>query len=101
MADKQINILGQEYTVKFENTRTNKVLKDCDGECRYYPKEIIIDDEIELEEHKCHVIKHEIIHAFLRESGLGKYSTDELIVDWFAWNIGKIQKVIGEVLNDR
>lgn len=98
MKQKQINILGESYIVKFENTRTDKVLKDCDGECRYYPKEIIIDDELELEEHKNHVIKHEIVHAFLRESGLGKYSEDELIVDWFAWNIGKIQKVIGEVI---
>lgn len=101
MTDKQINILGQNYTIKFENTRTDKALKDCDGECRYYPKEIIIDDELELEEHKNHVIKHEIIHAFLAESGLKRYREDELIVDWIAWNIEKIQKAIGEVCNDR
>jgi hypothetical protein len=99
MTDKQINILGQEYTIKFENTRTDKVLKNCDGECRWYLKEIIIDDELELTEHKNHVIKHEIIHAFLAESGLKEYREDELIVDWFAWNIGKIKKVIDEVLN--
>lgn len=98
MKQKQINILGESYIVKFENTKTDKVLKDCDGECRYYPKEIIIDDELELEEHKNHVIKHEIVHAFLAESGLAKYRSDEIIVDWIAWNIGKIQKVIGEVI---
>ena len=98
MIDKQISILGQNYTVKFENTRTDKVLKECDGECRWYKKEIIIDDE--LEENKHHVIKHEIVHAFLAESGLKQYREDELIVDWIAWNIEKIQKVIDEVTNN-
>ena len=101
MTDKKINILGQDYTIKFENTRTAEVLKTADGECKYYSKEIIIDDELELKEHKNHVIKHEIVHAFLAESGLKRYNHDEDLVDWVAWNIEKIQKVIDEVINDR
>ena len=101
MTDKQINILGQNYTVKFENTRTDEVLKNCDGECRWYKKEIIIDDELEPNEHKKHVTKHEIIHAYFAESGLKEYRENELIVDWLAWNIDKIQKTISEVINDR
>ena len=100
MTDKQINILGQNYTIKFENTRTEPILKNADGECRWYPKEIVIDDELEPIEHKYHVIKHEIIHAYFAESGLKRYREDEDIVDWIAWNIGKIQKTIGEVCND-
>ena len=64
MTDKKINILGQDYMIKFENTRTENILKSADGECRWFKKEIIIDDELELKEHKNHVIKHEIIHAF-------------------------------------
>ena len=98
--DKKINILGQDYTVKFENTRTENVLKNADGECRWFKKEIIIDDELELKEHKKHVIKHEIIHAFFAESGLRKYKEDEDIVDWIAWNIDKIHKVINEVISE-
>ena len=100
MTEKKINILGQEYSLKFENTRTDGVLKECDGECRWYKKEIVIDDELETK-HKKHVIKHEIIHAYFAESGLQKYREDEVIVDWIAWNIEKIQKVINEVINDR
>ena len=96
--NKQINILGQNYTIKFENTRTDKALKECDGECRWYEKEIVIDDELE-EKHKKHVTKHEIIHAFFAESGLKQYREDELIVDWIAWNIEKIHNVINEVLD--
>lgn len=101
MIDKQIDILGQDYTVKFRNTRTEPILKDADGECRWYSKEIIIDDELEPSEHKYHVIKHEIIHAYFAESGLRRYREDEDIVDWIAWNISKIQKTINEVLNGR
>lgn len=98
--NKTVNILGQDYIIKFENTRTDKVLKEADGECRWYLKEIVIDDELEPLKHKNHVIKHEIIHAFLAESGLRRYRENEDIVDWIAWNIDKINKVIKEVLDD-
>lgn len=98
--NKTVNILGQDYIIKFENTRTDKVLKEADGECRWYLKEIVIDDELEPMQHKEHVIKHEIVHAFFAESGLKRYKVDEDIVDWIAWNIDKINKVIKEVLDD-
>lgn len=97
---KKINILGQEYTLRFENTRTETVLKNADGECRWYQKEIIIDDELEEKEHKEFVIKHEILHAFLAESGLRRYREDEDIINWIAWNFNKIQKVFNEVLQE-
>lgn len=100
MSDKTVNILGQDYVVKFENTRTESVLKDADGECRWYKKEIIIDDELEEQEHKEFVIKHEILHAFLAESGLRKYREDEDIINWFAWNFEKIAKVFSEIKGD-
>ena len=99
MEDKQINILGQEYTIKFKNMVEEPVLEEADGECRWYKKEIVIRDD--LEENKKHVIKHEIIHAFFAESGLREYRQDELIVDWIAWNIDKIKNVIDEVFNEQ
>lgn len=98
MSDKTVNILGQEYTIKFENTRTEPVLKDADGECRWYKKEIVIDDELEPKEHKDFIIRHEILHAFLAESGLRRYREDEDIINWIAWNFNKLQKVFNEVL---
>ena len=98
MENETINILGQNYNIKFENTRTEKVLKDADGECRWYEKEIIIDDELEPKAHKEFVIKHEILHAFLAESGLRRYREDEDIINWIAWNFEKIQKVFDKVL---
>lgn len=98
--NKTVSILGEDYVVKFENTRTESVLKDADGECRWYKKEIVIDDELEEKEHKEFVIKHEILHAFLAESGLRKYREDEDIINWIAWNFEKIQKVLEWVLED-
>lgn len=99
MNDIKINILGEEYTIKFENTRTDTVLKNADGECRWYKKEIVVDDELEPEQHKEFVIKHEILHAFLAESGLRKYREDEDIINWIAWNFDKLQNVFEQVLN--
>ena len=99
-ANKIVNILGQNYTVRFENTRTENVLKNADGECRWYKKEIIIDDELEPKEHKDFVIRHEILHAFLAESGSRRYREDEDIINWFAWNFNKIQKVFNEVIEE-
>lgn len=100
MKNKIINVLGQDYTVKFENTRTDVVLKNADGECRWYKKEIVIDDELEPMEHKNFVMRHEILHAFLAESGLRRYREDEDIINWFAWNFEKIQKVFNEIINE-
>ena len=96
MKNKKINILGQEYIIRFENTRTEEVLQYANGECRWYPKEIIIDDELAPIEHKKFVIRHEILHAFFAESGLRKYREDEDVINWIAWNFEKIKKAFKE-----
>ena len=95
--EKTINILGQDYTVKYENTRTEAVLKNADGECRWYKKEIVIDDELEPLEHKNFVTKHEVLHAFFAESGLRRYREDEDIINWIAWNFDRIKEVFDEL----
>ena len=80
MKNKIVNILGEEYNIKFENTRTDAVLKNADGECRWYKKEIVVDDELEPKEHKNFIIRHEILHAFLAESGLRRYRDRKSVV---------------------
>ena len=96
---KTVNILGQDYIIRFTNRRDEKILEHADGECRWFSKEIIIDNELNDIVYTKHVIKHEIIHAFLAESGLKKYREDEDIVDWIAWNFDKIEKIFKEVSN--
>ena len=40
------------------------------------------------------VIRHEIIHAMLHESGLNEYAHDETLVDWIALQFDKINKIV-------
>ena len=98
MKNKTINILGQEYTLKFENMCTDRVLREANGECRWYEKEIVIDDDLEPKAHKNFIIRHEILHAFFAESGSRRYREDEDVINWIAWNFDKIKKVFDEVL---
>ena len=56
-----------------------------------------------LEEYKKNVLRHEIIHAFLYESGLqnnsacgGAWAQNEEMIDWIAIRFSKIQKAFKE-----
>lgn len=43
------------------------------------------------------VLRHEIIHAFLHESGLHDLAMDEQIVDWLAIQFPKINQMFEEL----
>ena len=76
------NILGQEYKIVYECEDEDIRLKDADGYLESYAKEIHIDKSIfeqdnndplqmkNLDIYGRKVIRHEIIHAFIIESGL-------------------------------
>lgn len=98
-----INVLGAEYTVAFVPEQEEKRLKDCDGFCDETTKEIVVlqyerglpgsKGKLELQEQKN--IRHEIVHAFLFESGLAensRWAQDEEMVDWIAKQGPKIIK---------
>ena len=106
----KINILGTEYTILEQSESENPKLKDANGLCEMYSKEIIIDkmeyakDDVmtinNLAEFKSKVLRHEIIHAFLAESGLRNNSTwaeNEEMVDWIAIQFPKMLKVFNEL----
>lgn len=99
----KINILGTEYTIRFVPEEEDEALKDYDGYCDETTKEIVVKQYkrgepdckkyLELQEQKNH--RHEIIHAFLFESGLAENSTwaqEEEMVDWFAKQFPKLVK---------
>lgn len=104
----KIDILGVQYTVLESNEQKDKQLENSDGYCIFYGKHIIIDDlsdwpsktsqhKIEKEIYKKQILRHEIIHAFLYESGLAfnSYATDkwamnEEMVDWISIQFPKI-----------
>lgn len=108
---KTVNILGTEYTI-YERTEEEDVkLEENDGYCDSSAKEIVIliyKDDImnkrNMQHYKNQVLRHEIIHAFLAESGLDgnghspqNWEFNEEMVDWFAIQFPKIMKVYQEL----
>lgn len=100
-----INILGTTYTIIEQSEKDNPKLKDSDGLCEQYSKKIIISSDIRtsedvmtvenVEEYRKKVLRHEIIHAFLGESGLrsnSEWAENEEMVDWFAIQFEKLHQ---------
>ncbi|WP_315076213.1 hypothetical protein [uncultured Clostridium sp.] len=106
----KVNILGSEWTIEKRKKSEDKGLTNCDGYCDYSVKLIIVEDFnkeetelntlINLEIYQKQVIRHEIIHAFLHESGLAEcstWATNEEMVDYFAKQFEKLNKAFEEV----
>lgn len=100
----KVNILGTEYTIVEQSTSENPKLTDCDGYCDKTSKTIcvITKGDSDLEDFAVYqkkVKRHEIIHAFLFESGLhenwkhDEWGHDESYVDWIAVQFPKLLEV--------
>jgi len=109
---KKINILGTEYTIEERTVQEDASLKDADAYCDRTTKEIVVlkftEDECTIHDpewYRKKLLRHEVIHAFLFESGLGECSEwnnnnthhSEQVVDWIAIQFPKIQKAFEEV----
>ena len=113
----EINILGTTYSVNRMNYDEYPVFKErsCDGVCDSVLKKIMLcriktfpgyenesDEYCELVEKE--VLRHEIIHAFLNESGLqsssfvyeGAWAKNEEMVDWIAIQFQRMMKAMKE-----
>lgn len=103
MESKTINILGSNYTLKVFNKAEDSRLESCDGLCDETVKELLVDNyaedagdstckknlAVQIRKNK----RHEIIHAFLFESGLAENSSwaqNEEMVDFFAIQFPKL-----------
>lgn len=110
MTEKSIIIMGELWHIKEGTEEEFPGLIGVDGYTDSSVRTIVIEATItdntdpqakaNLEEYKKTVIRHEIIHAFLYESGLegntGKcknWSQNEEMVDWIAIQFPKILKV--------
>lgn len=109
-----VNILGIEYEIIHGMIKDYPALKSRDGYCDDTVKQIVIQHPDEwdadnpnakgdLPRYFKQVLRHEIIHAFLSESGLsdcslkaGSWATNEEMVDWFAIQFLKLQKAFKE-----
>lgn len=109
-----LNILGSDWEIVFANEDDDLALKDTDGYTDSSIKRITVDDmskhdgdllgKKDMEAYKKQVLRHEIVHAFLCESGLDGNGSSadhwehcEEIVDWIAIQGPKIYRVWHEV----
>ncbi|MDD3417244.1 MAG: hypothetical protein PHY47_25165 [Lachnospiraceae bacterium] len=103
----RINVLGTEYTIEFRNYEEDELMKknEVDGYCDKSIHLIVVanktnDCEVDnFEEIQKSIIRHELIHAFMYESGLSaswehqtKWGHDETTVDWIACQFPKLMK---------
>lgn len=93
--EKQVNVLGVNYKLRLDNSETNLKLSELEGYCDTSTKEIAVNNYSVarlLDKSKQSVvikkiIRHEITHAFLYESGLdvnSEWATNEELIDWIA-----------------
>lgn len=112
-----VMILGTEYTIETHKVSEDKILEDNNysGYCAEETKRIVVADmseakyfnldKNEQEIYRKRVLRHEIIHAFLNESGLsddastpaGAWAKHEEMVDWIAIQFPKIADVYQEL----
>ena len=104
--NKKIDILGTPY----DFVVSPDVEHGSDGICDKYRKTITVlpasqmldndsDDDSKKERFET-VIRHEIIHAFMHESGMEQYCSDEVLVSYLACMIPRINKAAVECLSE-
>lgn len=103
MEAMKINVLGTDYTITEASEDEDKLLKSCDGYCDKTTKRIVVlkkpaDNELgDYRWYQKKVVRHEIVHAFLMESGVDvcyepheDHGHDEFMVDWIAIQFPKL-----------
>lgn len=108
LENMKINILGTEWDIEYRNADADPLLDERDGYTDPSVNLIVIvnkrkdDDVLNFKEIQKRCLRHEIIHAFLFESGLGvnfehsQYGHEETMVDWIAIQFPKILEVFKE-----
>lgn len=104
----QIDILGTTYKIQYRSNKRDVRLKQVDGYCDYSAKIIVCikdreKDVMDVRNIKAidrRILRHEIIHVFMYESGLwcnsfgiSAWAQNEEMTDWFAIQAPKIYKV--------
>lgn len=107
-----VNILGTEYKLEYKTEEQDEMFNSCNGYCDYTGKRIVVlskarknDDCDDFEVERMRIVRHEIVHCFLIESGLignthrddNGWAKNEEMVDWIAIQFPKMCKVFKEL----
>lgn len=117
--NRSVNILGTEYTIVTATREEYPYLKEADGFMDPSVKKVVVADmkkiykdeqglKEDLKEYERKCLRHEIIHAFMYESGLSinsnnieAWADNEEMIDWVAIQYPKIRKIFTELkIND-
>ena len=106
----KVNVLSTVYRIKYVPSLDGR-----GGETDFYTKEIRISEQEgipaeyktdNLKEMQRHVLRHELIHAFLFESGMDQssaaheaWAVNEEMIDWMAIQMPKIMAAYESVIN--
>lgn len=104
----EVDVLGTIYTITESTEAEDENLQGVDGYCDTSIKAIVIDKmenvpgpgvKKNLENYKKSVLRHELTHAYLYESGLAEcsWAQNEEMVDWFAIQAPKMFALFGGV----
>ena len=98
-----VNILGQSYRIEFLAENKDSKFEDVDSYIDHTIHLIRVaflqpdkDSVQDLATYAKKVMRHEIVHAFLSESGLDNYSSDEVLVQWMAAQLPKMFETMKE-----
>lgn len=93
-----VDILGTTYTIYESLPEYDELLRKLDGYVTPTTKTIMLSKNT-APLYKKHILKHELVHAFLYESGLDDQSWggNEEIVDWIALQLDKINKTFKSI----
>ena len=109
--DGLVYILGTQYNIKLIPEADDPMLKTLWGYTDQTAKKIVVkliekksDSVQNLADYDKNIMRHELIHAFLFESGLGTcanevycWSKNEEMIDWFAYQSPKIFKLFQQL----
>lgn len=104
----KVNVLGIEYEIFYDVLEESDTrLKQNDAYCDFTTKQIKIaemapDDNTynDLAVYKRRTLRHEIVHAFLFESGLdhnSEWARSETMVDWIAIQVPKMAELFAQL----
>ena len=104
-----VSVLGEEYTIHYLNPEDDATLNHCQGYTDESTREIVVrrdladsDDPMNVSDWSAirkATTRHEIVHAFFFESGLGcesDYAQNEELVDWIARQGPKLYRAWAE-----
>lgn len=98
-----VTILGEIYQIVTDSDYLRTLGENIDGDADHFEYVITTKsaaeydkDAVRGEQYRREILRHEIVHAFFRQSGMERYQHDEDLVQWLAIQLPKIVRAFRE-----